>query len=53
MSTATANTTTLGRDARPGLGQLISVELRKMYDTRAGFWLLLSPRSCSPRWSPR
>jgi ABC-type transport system involved in multi-copper enzyme maturation permease subunit len=32
----------LSRDARPGLGRLIRVELRKMYDTRAGFWLLLS-----------
>jgi ABC-2 type transport system permease protein len=32
----------LSRDARPGYGRLIRVELRKMYDTRAGFWLLLS-----------
>jgi ABC-type transport system involved in multi-copper enzyme maturation permease subunit len=32
----------LGRDARPGFGRLIRVELRKMYDTRAGFWLLLT-----------
>jgi hypothetical protein len=24
---------------RPGLGRLVSVELRKMVDTRAGFWL--------------
>jgi ABC-2 type transport system permease protein len=31
-----------GRDHRPGLVQLTRVELRKMYDTRAGFWLLLS-----------
>jgi ABC-2 type transport system permease protein len=29
------------RDHRPGLAQLTRVELRKMYDTRAGFWLLL------------
>jgi ABC-2 type transport system permease protein len=29
-------------DARPGLGRLTFVELRKMTDTRAGFWLLLS-----------
>ncbi|MGN6187861.1 MAG: ABC transporter permease [Conexibacter sp.] len=28
--------------ARPGLGRLMLVELRKMADTRAGFWLLLS-----------
>jgi ABC-2 type transport system permease protein len=28
------------RDQRPGLGRLTRVELRKMYDTRAGFWLL-------------
>ncbi|MGH2942955.1 MAG: ABC transporter permease, partial [Solirubrobacteraceae bacterium] len=27
---------------RPGLGRLTLVELRKMTDTRAGFWLLLS-----------
>jgi ABC-2 type transport system permease protein len=39
MSAATA---TLGRDARPGLGRLTRVELRKTYDTRAGFWLLVS-----------
>lgn len=32
----------LSRDDRPGLGRLVRVELRKMYDTRAGFWLLLS-----------
>jgi ABC-2 type transport system permease protein len=32
----------LSRDERPGYGRLIRVELRKMYDTRAGFWLLLS-----------
>jgi ABC-2 type transport system permease protein len=32
----------LTRDDRPGLARLIRVELRKMYDTRAGFWLLLS-----------
>jgi ABC-2 type transport system permease protein len=31
-----------GRDARPGLGRLTLVELRKMTDTRAGFWLLLT-----------
>jgi ABC-type transport system involved in multi-copper enzyme maturation permease subunit len=34
--------TRLGRDAQPGFGRLIRVELRKMYDTRAGFWLLLT-----------
>ena len=27
---------------RPGLGRLTLVELRKMTDTRAGFWLLLA-----------
>jgi ABC-2 type transport system permease protein len=27
------------RDRRPGLAQLIAVELRKMTDTRSGFWL--------------
>jgi ABC-2 type transport system permease protein len=31
-----------GTDVRPGLGRLTLVELRKMTDTRAGFWLLLS-----------
>jgi ABC-2 type transport system permease protein len=29
-------------EARPGLGRLTLVELRKMTDTRAGFWLLLA-----------
>jgi ABC-type transport system involved in multi-copper enzyme maturation permease subunit len=42
MSTAIATHHTLDRDTRPGLGRLVRVELRKMYDTRAGFWLLLS-----------
>jgi ABC-type transport system involved in multi-copper enzyme maturation permease subunit len=32
----------LERDARPGLGRLTRVELRKMVDTRSGFWLLLA-----------
>jgi hypothetical protein len=31
-----------GADERPGLGRLTLVELRKMTDTRAGFWLLVS-----------
>jgi ABC-type transport system involved in multi-copper enzyme maturation permease subunit len=31
-----------GADTRPGLGRLALVEVRKMTDTRAGFWLLLS-----------
>jgi ABC-type transport system involved in multi-copper enzyme maturation permease subunit len=30
---------TAGVNARPGLGRLVAVELRKMVDTRAGFWL--------------
>jgi ABC-2 type transport system permease protein len=43
MSTAVATPTAdLGRDHRPPLARLTRVELRKMYDTRAGFWLLLS-----------
>jgi ABC-2 type transport system permease protein len=29
-------------DARPGVGRLTAVELRKMVDTRAGFWLQLA-----------
>ena len=43
MSTTTLTTPipvhTDGVHARPGLGRLIAVELRKMVDTRAGFWL--------------
>jgi ABC-2 type transport system permease protein len=31
-----------GSDRRPSLARLTAVELRKMTDTRAGFWLLLS-----------
>ena len=31
-----------GRDARPGFARLTLVELRKMTDTRAGFWLQLA-----------
>jgi ABC-2 type transport system permease protein len=41
MSAATA-TATIGRDTRPGLARITRVELRKTYDTRAGFWLLIS-----------
>ena len=29
-----------GRDRRPGLARLTKVELRKMVDTRSGFWLM-------------
>lgn len=32
----------LDRDTRPGLARLTRVELRKMVDTRSGFWLLLA-----------
>jgi ABC-2 type transport system permease protein len=43
MSTTTLVTpvrvNTAGVHARPGLGRLVAVELRKMGDTRAGFWL--------------
>ncbi|HEX5898419.1 MAG TPA: hypothetical protein VFY32_03385 [Solirubrobacteraceae bacterium] len=41
---ATTLTATLprGADARPGLARLTAVELRKMTDTRAGFWLQLA-----------
>jgi ABC-type transport system involved in multi-copper enzyme maturation permease subunit len=31
-----------GRERRPGLARLTKVELRKMVDTRSGFWLLLA-----------
>ena len=44
MSTALAvprpATPSLSPTARPGLGRLTRVELRKMADTRAGFWLM-------------
>ena len=44
MSTAVlpAPVSSRGASSRPGLGRLTLVELRKMSDTRAGFWLLLS-----------
>jgi ABC-2 type transport system permease protein len=35
------------RDSRPGLARLTSVELRKMTDTRAGFWLLVATAGLS------
>jgi ABC-2 type transport system permease protein len=37
--TAPIPTDTAGVHARPGLGRLVAVELRKILDTRAGFWL--------------
>ena len=43
MSTTTLNAPTqvsaAGVHARPGLGRLVAVEMRKMVDTRSGFWL--------------
>jgi len=33
---------TAGVHTRPGLGRLVAVELRKMADTRAGFWMQLA-----------
>jgi ABC-2 type transport system permease protein len=41
---ATIDIPIAGRDAdrRPGMGRLTAVELRKMVDTRAGFWLELT-----------
>ena len=42
MTTAALSLPAAGRDHRPGLGRLTLVELRKMTDTRAGFWLLLT-----------
>ena len=33
---------TAGVHARPGLGRLVAVELRKMVDTRAGFWIQIA-----------
>jgi hypothetical protein len=38
--TAPIRVNTAGVHTRPGLGRLVAVELRKMIDTRAGFWLL-------------
>lgn len=42
MTTAALDLPAAGRDDRPGLGRLTLVELRKMTDTRAGFWLLVA-----------
>ncbi len=43
MTTAALSTLALeGRDAQPPLWRLTLVELRKMTDTRAGFWLQLA-----------
>lgn len=42
MSTAVTADARPGRDRRPGLARLTRVELRKMVDTRSGFWLLLA-----------
>ncbi len=43
MSATTLNAPTpadvAGIHARPGLGRLVAVELRKIVDTRAGFWM--------------
>ena len=36
---APSRVNTAGVHARPALGRLVAVELRKMVDTRAGFWL--------------
>lgn len=41
MSTATVEKIDTGRPGVP-LGRLIKVELRKMFDTRSGFWLMMS-----------
>ena len=40
--TAYAETAPRPALSRPGIGRLANVELRKMADTRAGFWLLLT-----------
>jgi ABC-2 type transport system permease protein len=37
--TAPIRVNTAGVHTRPGLGRLVAVELRKMLNTRAGFWL--------------
>ena len=40
--TAPIRVNTAGVHARPGLGRLVAVELRKMLNTRAGFWLQIA-----------
>ena len=40
--TAPARLNIAGVHARPGLGRLVAVELRKMVNTRAGFWLQIA-----------
>jgi ABC-2 type transport system permease protein len=40
--TAPVPADTAGVHARPGLGRLVGVELRKILDTRAGFWLQIA-----------
>jgi ABC-type transport system involved in multi-copper enzyme maturation permease subunit len=42
MSAIAAPAPADARDARPGLVRLTGVELRKMVDTRAGLWLLIT-----------
>jgi len=42
MSAIAATAPALAPLTRPGLGRLTRVELRKMVDTRAGFWLLFT-----------
>ena len=40
--TAPSRLNIAGGDVRPSLGRLVAVELRKMVDTRAGFWLQIA-----------
>ena len=40
--TAPIPVNTAGVHTRPGIGRLVAVELRKMVDTRAGFWLQIA-----------
>ncbi len=40
--TAPIRVNTAGAHTRPGLSRLVAVELRKMLNTRAGFWLLVA-----------
>jgi ABC-2 type transport system permease protein len=40
--TAPIRVNTAGVHTRPGLGRLVAVELRKMVNTRAGFWLQIA-----------
>src|SRR5690349_22356232 len=51
--TAPIHVNTACGHARPGLGRLVAVELRKIVDTRAGFWLQTATVALTDRKSTR